>query len=450
MQAEGAWNEDGKGLTIYDVKPTKEGRSDWKDAIDFYHRYPEDIKLFQELGLNSYRFSISWARVLPEGEGRINEQGLDFYEKVVDELLANGIEPIICVYHFDLPLALSEKYGGWHNKGMLGAWKQLVHALVDRLGHKVKYWLPFNEQNGMYFGMEIVTPTLAGLDENRKDKLAVAVWHNCNVAGAYLRKYVKQVNPHAINGGMVNYSPYYAEDCDPEAVLKAKTASEICNYGTLDVMVQGKYSPLMHNGWKAYGIEPEITPEELDLMKDNPVDFIGFSYYVSRVVKAGTTMDVRPTTVNHYVLSMLGQGMEKNPYLQQSEWGWTVDALGLRIAMNEIFSRYGLPLLIMECGIGVKESLNAEMTVEDEYRIEYFREHIQSMKRAMEVDGVDCFGFLTWGPIDILSSQGEMKKRYGFIYVNRDEVNLLDMARYKKRSFDWFSKVIQSNGTIMT
>lgn len=448
MQTEGAWDLDGRGPSVYDVRTIKPEHSDWKTGIDFYHTYKEDIKLFKELGLKSYRFSISWSRVLPEGEGEINEKGLDFYNRVIDEFLANGIEPIICVYHFDLPLALKEKYGGWHNKGLLEAWKQLVNILVDRFGKKVKYWIPFNEQNALYFGLDVISPEYKNLSENEKDKISFEVWHNGNVAGAYLRKVLKSANPDAQAGGMIAYAPVYPQDSNPQAVLNASILNDGFNHATLEVMVRGEYPKFLIKAWGE--ISPTILDDELELIKENTVDFIGFSYYVSRMINGEKGIDISPSRMSKFIVTMLSGTMEKNPYLKQSEWGWTIDGTGLRLSLKDIYSRYHLPVLIMECGIGVNEQLNDQNTVQDDYRVVYFREHIQAMKDAIDIDGVDCFGFLTWGPIDILSSQGEMKKRYGFIYVNRDETDLLDLKRYKKKSFDWFRKVIDTNGEDLT
>lgn len=444
MQTEGAWNVDGKGPSVYDERPIKEGHSNWKDGIDFYHTYKEDIKLFKELGLNSYRFSISWARVLPEGENDVNKKGLQFYHQMIDELINHGIEPIICIYHFDLPQALREKYGGWQNKELLQAWKELVDVLVSNFGSKVKYWIPFNEQNITLIGLDFFNPEFKNLTDIEKNKLSFDIWHNCNVAGAYLRKVLKHNNINAQAGGMINYSTIYAEDSHPQAVLNAATLNDALNHATLEVMVHGRYPKFITNAWT--GIEPEILADELELIRDFPVDFIGFSYYVSRVVSAKQVLKPLPTDLSQFVMSMMTGDMEKNPYLEQSEWGWTIDDIGLRIALKDLESRYHLPIFIMECGIGVKEQLNESNTVDDTYRMEYFSKHIQAVNQAVSEDGVDCIGFLTWGPIDILSSQGEMKKRYGFIYVNRDETDLLDMKRYKKKSFSWFRKVIDSNG----
>mgnify|MGYP001016200596 CR=1 FL=1 len=447
MQTEGAWDLDGRGPSIYDVRKIKANYSDWKVGIDFYHTYKEDIQLFKHLGLKAYRFSISWSRILPQGEGAVNEPGLAFYERVIDELIANGIEPMICVYHFDLPLALYETYGGWQSKQTLKAWKQLIDILVQRFSSKVKYWIPFNEQNVSYCGIDLISPELGPLSDEEKDKLSLEIWHNTNVAGAYLRQQLRFGNPKALSGGMINYSAIYPEDSNPKAVLNASLLSDGVNHASLEVMARGQYPNFITSAWK--GIEPTILAGELELIQEYPVDFIGFSYYVSRVADSSRNQGVLPSQLSWFVERIITGEIEKNPYLESSEWGWTIDSTGLRLALKDIYYRYHLPVMIMESGIGVKEHLNEEKTIDDEYRIEYFRAHIQTLKDAVNYDGVECLGFLTWAPIDILSSKGEMKKRYGFIYANREEKDLLDLRRYKKASFAWFRKVIDSNGEIL-
>ncbi|MDQ0360430.1 glycoside hydrolase family 1 protein [Breznakia pachnodae] len=447
MQTEGAWNEDGKGESNYDARVIKDGHSDWKTAIDFYHRYKEDIKLFSEMGMTSYRFSISWARVLPFGDEEVNEKGLDFYEDVVDELIANGIEPIVCMHHFDVPNKLVQDHGGWWSKEFIESFKRLTIAVVDRLGKKVKYWFPINEQNAMMFSSALFPSSdLAQNDVKGRDRRSTQSIHNAQVAGAFLRKYVKEVNPDAQVGGMISYAPFYPVDCNPVTINKAKRIQEAFNFLTLDPMVLGEYSSETLASWKRYDIMPDMSDDELELLKNNTSDYIGFSYYSSRLVSDQSADDNNPTEMENIMITMMSNKMEKNPYLEQSEWSWTIDEVGLRTSLNDIYRRYKKPIIILECGLGVEETLNDENTVEDDYRIEYLRNHINETKKAVEIDGVDCFGFLTWGPIDILSSQAEMRKRYGFIYVNRGETDLKDLNRYKKKSFSWFQNVIASNG----
>jgi len=453
MQTEGAHDEGGRGLSDYDVRPVKTGHSDWKVAIDFYHRYKEDIKLFSELGLNSYRFSICWSRVIPDGEGDVNEEGLQFYEDVIDEMIANGIEPFICVNHFELPLALVEKYGGWQHRGMVEAWKKFTKVLVDRFAHKVKYWVPFNEQNVFQaLGSPIVIKALSGEkyevdDIHASDQIATAVVHNTHLASAWLRKYLNECGHDVHKGGMVTYPPTYPLDCHPEAIYRAKKLEEVFSHFTIEVMVRGAYSSEYVSNLKKYGLTIPWQPGDKELLKENTADFLAFSYYATAVASKDVGEDTNPFTMTKSLLGMaVGSSDMANPYLKATEWGWTIDPMGLRTALTTLYRRYQIPIIILECGIGVEEEIDENLTVEDDYRISYFQEHIASMKKAVEEDGVDLRGFLTWGPIDILSSQAEMRKRYGFIFVNRTDDDLRDLNRYKKKSFPWFRKVIDSNG----
>ena len=347
MQTEGAWNIDGKGPSNYDVRKIKPGFSDWKMAIDFYHHYKEDINLFAEMGFNTYRFSISWSRILPTGGEEVNQQGLDFYENIVDEMLLKGIEPIICMHHFDVPLELVEKYGGWWSKEFIESFKRLTTAVVDRLGKKVKYWFPINEQNAIMFSSFMFPTTdLASNDMKGRDQRSTQSVHNAHVAGAFLRYYVKRVNPNAQVGGMVCYSPFYPNDCNPVTIHKAKRIQEMFILSTLDVIVEGHYSNETLKTWERYDIMPKMTEEELTLIKDNPAEFIGFSYYCSRLVNESTSEDTNPEELMKLLTSMMSNNMEKNPYLKQSEWSWTIDEIGFRIALNDIYRRYKKPIII--------------------------------------------------------------------------------------------------------
>ena len=442
MQTEGAWNEDGKGMSIYDVMPTR--YSDWKVAIDFYHRYKEDIDLFAEMGFNCYRFSISWSRVIPEGEGAVNEKGLEFYDKVIDYMLEKGIEPMVCLYHFDTPLALVKKYGGWESREMAEAFIHYAEVVVKRFAGRVKYFLPSNEQNAAVLvaafpmfsgGGDPGSPEEIVLKQNR-------ILHHMMLASAGTARAVHTYAPGAQCGGMVNYTAFYPYTCKPEDVQATKTAQRIYEGRVLDTFATGVYPQDLLAEWENNGNGPEIRPEDLDLIRENRMDFVAMSYYVSSVIE--------DTGVPYSALSMLaamaGGKALKNPYLTESEWGWTIDPIGLRIAVTEVYRQTRLPVYVIECGLGVHEEADENGYIEDDYRISYFRDHIQELKNAVDIDGADVRSFLTWGPIDILSSQGEMAKRYGFIYVDRTDDDLRDLKRSKKKSFDWFKRVIASNG----
>ncbi len=438
MQAEGAWDEGGKGLTTYDAKGTTKFGSDWKVAIDFYHRYKEDIALFAEMGFTAYRFSLSWARILPDGEGEINEEGLRFYENVIDELLRCHIEPVVCLYHFDMPLALQEKYGGWIGRETLEGYKKYVETVIRRFGTKVKYYIPINEQNAAFLVELLQLPPDTPAEE--RSRLQAVIVHHMFLASASVRHLARNYAPHAKVGGMVNFTPVYPATCRPEDILAAQRAARSYNYQALDVFAHGEYPSDLLKEWDMAGITPPMQQEDLAYLRQAKMDFLAHSYYMSITMKGDESSN------GISVFMRLIQNPPKNEYLQQTEWGWSIDPVGFRLTVKEIYERYRLPVFTMECGIGVDESLNAQNTIEDDYRINYFHEHLKQLKLAVSEDGVDMMGFLTWGPIDILSSQCEMKKRYGFIYVNRTDTDLKDLARYKKKSYDWFKKVIASNG----
>lgn len=438
MQTEGAWNEGGKGPTVYDVITNKCG-SDWKVAIDFYHRYKEDIALFEGMGFNAYRFSVSWARIIPDGDGEINEEGLRFYENIIDEMLAHGIEPVVCLYHFDMPLALQEKYNGWVGRETLSGFKKYAEAIIKRFGERVKYYIPFNEQNACAAIAQMRLPKDTAHAE--RAKIGAAVYHHQFMASAAVWHLAREYSPDAKVGGMVNFSPAYPETCKPEDILAAQQANRIYNFEALDVFSSGEYPPDLLERWRMQGAAPPILEGDLEYLSKAKMDFIAHSYYQSIIVNG----DKKIKSIEDLLLLAFSDPI-KNPYLSASEWGWTIDPVGLRLSVKEIYDRYHLPVFTIECGIGVDEKLNEENTVEDDYRVEYFREHIEQLKLAVSEDGVDLMGFLTWGPIDILSSQGEMRKRYGFIYVNRTDTEILDLNRYKKKSYNWFGKVIASNG----
>lgn len=432
FQTEGAWNEGGKGLSIVDARPVKEGHSDWKVAVDFYHRYKEDIALFKELGFNAYRTSISWSRIFPDGEGEPNEEGLKFYDDLFDELLANGIQPIITLYHFDLPLALAKKYNGFASRKVVDLFEKYARTVFERYRDKVKYWFTFNEHN-----LYLMQPGLLGvtLDGKNDEALRFQAVHHTFIAHAKATKALHEIIPDGKMAGMIAYNTVYPYSCKPEDVLATVKVKELTIDFYFDVFVNGEYPSYITSELDRKGINV-FEEGDVQLLKENTVDFLSISYYQSKTVKAVEESDL--------ILAVL-DGITQNPHLPATEWDWTIDPIGLRVALKDLYARYQMPILISENGYGAKEELNENNTVEDDYRIDYLRNHIKQMKLAME-EGVEVFGFLNWGSTDILSSQGEMKKRYGFIYVNRGEKDLKDLKRYKKKSFYWFQKVIASNG----
>lgn len=455
-QCEGGYNKGGRGLANVDVVPTGEDRFpiitgkqkmfDFddehfypaKEAIGMYYHYKEDIALFGEMGFKTYRLSIAWTRIFPMGdEAEPNEEGLQFYENLFKECHKYGIEPLVTITHFDCPMHLIEQYGGWRSRKMIGFYENLCKAIFNRYKGLVKYWLTFNEIN-----MILHAPFMgAGLyfeEGENEEQVKYQAAHHELVASAIATRIAHEVDPENQVGCMLAAGHYYPYSCKPEDVFKAQEADRE-SYFFIDVQSRGKYPAYALKKLEREGITIQMEDEDLKLLKENTVDFISFSYYSSRVVS--TDPKVNETTSGNIFASV------KNPYLEASEWGWQIDPLGLRTTMNSLYDRYQKPLFIVENGLGAVDTPDENNYVSDDYRIEYMAAHIQAMKDAVELDGVDLIGYTSWGCIDLVSaSTGEMKKRYGFIYVDRDNEGKGTLSRYKKKSFNWYKKVIANNG----
>ena len=461
-QCEGAYNISGRGLANVDVIPHGEKRNiimrghyaiheiDEKynfpalEAIDFYHRYKEDIALFAEMGFKVFRMSIAWTRIFPNGdELEPNEDGLKFYEDVFKECKKYGINPLVTITHFDCPMYLVKEYKKWKNKKLIEFYKRLVTVLFTRYKDLVKYWITFNEIN-MILHLPFMGAGLEfdeGEDETKAKYISA---HNELIASAWATKIAHDINPDNMVGCMVAAGEYYPYCSKPEDIFLAKE-KEHENLMFIDVQARGYYPNYAKKMFERMNIDLGMTEGDEKILRENTVDFISFSYYSSRCVT--TREDVTETVGNAF------KGT-RNPYVKASEWGWQIDPLGLRTTMNTLYDRYQKPLFIVENGLGAKDELikdaNGEFTVEDDYRIEYIREHIKAFKDAVEIDGVDLLGYTTWGCIDLVSaSTGEMSKRYGFIYVDKDDKGNGTLDRYKKKSFYWYKKVIESNGEIL-
>ena len=455
-QCEGGYDEGGRGLANVDVVPIGKDRFPVitgkkkmfefdedhfypaKIAIDMYHRYKEDIALFAEMGFKTYRMSIAWSRIFPmEDEKEPNEAGLKFYEDVFKECQKHGIEPLVTITHFDCPMHLIKEYGAWRSRELVGFYENLCRVIFNRYKGLVKYWLTFNEIN-----MILHAPFMgAGLyfekGEN-EEQIKYQAAHHELVASAIATKIAHEVDPENKVGCMLAAGAYYPYTCNPEDVW-ASRKSDRENYFFIDVQSRGEYPAYALKEMERNGIQIEMEPGDAALLKEHTVDFISFSYYSSRV--STTDNELLEQTAGNIFASV------KNPYLQASEWGWQIDPLGLRITMNDIYDRYQKPLFIVENGLGAVDTPDENGYVEDDYRIDYLAAHIQAMKDAVELDGVDLLGYTTWGCIDLVSAgTGEMKKRYGFIYVDRDNQGNGTLARSKKKSFNWYKKVIDSNG----
>ena len=456
-QYEGAYDMDGKGLSVQDVTPkggipanagdlnpliTDRPTADnlKLEGIDFYHRYKEDIALFAEMGFKVYRTSIAWSRIFPNGdETEPNEAGLKFYDDLFDELAKYNIEPLVTLSHYETPLHLARQYNGWANRDLIGFYERYVRTVFTRYKDKVNYWLTFNEINSVlhapFMSGGIATP----VEELSKQDLYQAVHHEL-VASALATKIGHEINPDFKIGCMLLAMPTYPMTPKPEDVLAAREF-ENQNYLFSDIHARGKYPAYMNRFFKENGIKIQFAPGDKELMSEHTVDFVSFSYYMS-VVAAHD-----PESYSSGRGNVLG-GLQ-NPYLTASEWGWQVDPIGLRLVLNAFYDRYQLPLFIVENGLGAKDVLvdgPDGPTVEDDYRIDYLKRHLQQVGEAIE-DGVELWGYTTWGCIDLVSaSTAQMSKRYGFIYVDRNDDGTGTLARYKKKSFDWYKEVIATNG----
>ncbi|MGL5977678.1 MAG: 6-phospho-beta-glucosidase [Erysipelotrichaceae bacterium] len=461
-QCEGAYNVDGRGLANVDVCPHGSERGavlrglrkmtsveeglyyPALQGIDFYHHYKEDIALFAQMGFKTFRLSIAWSRIFPKGdETTPNEAGLVFYENVFKECQKYGIEPLVTITHFDCPMHLIEAYGGWKNRELIGFYKNLVTVLATRYKGLVKYWLTFNEIN-MILHLPFMGAGLLIEDEKTATQEMYTAAHHELVASSWATKILHEIDPKNMVGCMMAAGDYYPYACKPEDVFAAMGKNRD-NLMFIDVQARGYYPNYALKFFEREGIDLAMSEEDEMILRDHTVDFISFSYYSSRCIS--TDPSVGETIGNAF------KGT-KNPNLASSQWGWQIDPLGLRITMNTLYDRYQKPLFIVENGLGAKDSLvadgNGSFTVKDDYRIDYLRQHIQEMKAAVELDGVDLLGYTPWGCIDLVSaSTGEMDKRYGFIYVDRQNDGTGSMTRYKKASFDWYQTVIASNGEIL-
>ncbi|HCO71277.1 MAG TPA: 6-phospho-beta-glucosidase [Enterococcus sp.] len=445
-QVEGAYNEDGKGLSVQDTKEITPGTTDFKVASDHYHRYKEDIALFSELGFKAYRFSVAWTRIFPNGDGEINEKGIEFYSNLIDECLAFNIEPIVTMYHFDLPDQLNQK-GGWSNPYTSEAFVNYAKVLFERLGDKVNYWLTINEQNMMILHGAAIGTVNKKVSNVKKDLYQQN--HYMLLAQARVMKMCHQLCPHAKIGPAPNISEVYPETSNPKDFLAAQNLNSIRNWLYLDVAVYGRYDPLALAYLKDRGLAPEITDEDLEILKEGKPDFIAFNYYNTSTVAYSSMEDavVGPEDGDQQI--ELGEkGVYKavyNSYLKRTNFNWEIDPDGFRATLRSVYQRYGLPIIITENGLGEYDELTEENKIKDQYRIEYLRDEIRAMKLAIS-DGVEVFGFCPWSAIDLVSTHSGIRKRYGFIYVDRDEFDLKNLTRIKKDSFTWYQNVIRTNG----
>lgn len=449
-QCEGAWQEDGKGISTADclTAGTKDTKRQYTngviegfyypnhDGIDFYHRYKEDIALFAQMGFRCFRTSIAWSRIYPKGDDPVpNEAGLAFYDALFDECHKYGIEPVVTISHYETPYALVTKYGSWRNREMIGLFERYCDTVFRRYKGKVKYWMTFNEINSVALFPHIPTGIRLDAQEN-KVAVTMQAAHYQMVASARAVSLGHQIDPDNRIGMMMLYPTTYAATCKPEDQIAMMKALDR-HYYFSDVQVRGYYPPKAKKYLEQHQTVLDITQQDMEELKNGTVDYIGISYYDSHTASADP--DVVQAAGNSFGGS--------NPYLKTTDWGWPVDAVGLRVALNNLYDRYQKPIFIVENGLGAADTVEEDGTIRDDYRIAYIRAHIEQMKLAVEEDGVDLIGYTLWGCIDLISmGTGEMKKRYGLIYVDRDNEGHGTLARKKKKSFDWYSEVIRSNG----
>ena len=448
-QCEGAYDEDGKGLSIQDVLPhgfgviTEKPTSDnlKLNGIDYYHRFREDIALFAEMGFKVYRFSIAWSRIFPTGEeDQPNEAGLRFYDQVIEECLAHNIEPLVTISHYETPLALAKKYNGWTSRKLIELYLKYCEVLFKRYRGKVKYWITFNEINSIIHQPFMSGAILTPKEDLSQQDLYQAVHHEL-VASAKAVALAHSIDPTFMVGSMILGVTIYPLTPNPNDVIRVM---ELDNetYLFSDVQALGGYPYYAQSVFDNKGVKLEITEDDRQALRQT-VDFVSFSYYSSNCTSADPSQG-EPTGSN------MTPDLKRNPYLNASEWGWLIDPQGLRYTLNRLYSRYHKPLLIAENGLGANDVLVPGgpdgFTVEDDYRIAYTRDHLLEVEKAL-LDGVDVIGYTSWGCIDLIScSTAEIKKRYGFIYVDLQSDGTGSLARYRKKSFDWYRKVISSNG----
>ena len=460
-QYEGAWDVDGKGASISDHctngshTTPKRVTVDFeegtlypsREATDFYHHYKEDIALAAEMGFKIFRMSINWSRIFPTGmELEPNEKGLEFYDKVFDELNKYGIEPLVTISHYEIPYGLVESYNGWYGRECIECFERYCKTIFTRYQNKVKYWLTFNEINsgtmpmGAILSLGCVKGYNGPINEVPDEKqIRFQGLHHQFVASAKVIKYAHENYPQFKMGNMTLFATKYPYTCNPDDILKTQKENRTMNWFVSDVHARGYYPSYMDRFFEENGIDTSYILEgDAEILKEGTIDFYTFSYYMS------TCESDDPEVVSKAAGNLVG-GIA-NPYLKASDWGWQIDPKGLRYTLNEIYDRYQLPMMVVENGLGAYDKLEEDGTIHDSYRIDYLRQHIDQMHEAVK-DGVDLIGYTPWGWIDVVSaSTGEMAKRYGFVYVNKYDDGTGDLGRRKKDSFFWYKKVIASNG----
>ncbi|WP_368277490.1 glycoside hydrolase family 1 protein [Lacticaseibacillus paracasei] len=468
-QAEGAYLQDGSGMAVSDVsffdnKLDRQDLSKHRDittqhiqtamtdaeirrypkrhGIDFYHRYAEDIALCAEMGFKVFRFSIKWSRVFPTGEeSEPNQEALAFYDRIITEIEKYGMTPLVTVSHFEMPLALVNRYNGWADRRVIEMFCRYANSLFTHFGQRVPYWISFNEINGGRFATFKSTGVVEDKSENYLQDCYQAVHHQF-VAAAKITKRLHEVNPDAQMGCMIARFTTYAATSKPDDVLQMLHDDQYDNFFYTDVMVRGKYPGYMNRFFRDHHVKIEWQEEDKALLQQYTADYLSFSYYVSNVSSASP--DKLAATDSNLKKTL------KNPYLESSAWGWQIDPKGLRYTLNNLYDRYQIPLFIVENGLGAEDTVDGAGRIVDTYRIDYLKKHLEQIKEAL-TDGVDLIGYTAWSSLDVVSSgTSEMSKRYGFIYVDLDDEGRGSLKRIRKESFYWYQQVIASNGENLT
>jgi len=445
-QVEGANLIDGKGPSCQDIKKVPEGTSELDVCADQYHRYKEDIALMAEMGFKVYRFSVSWSRLIPEGTGAVNPKGIEYYNNLIDECLKCNIIPLVTMFHFDMPAGL-DKRGGWSKRESIDWFVNFAKVMYENFGDRVKYWLTINEQNVLTLMGDVIGTTMIpeGCTNIRKELYQQN--HHMLVAQAKAMALCHEMIPDAKIGPAPNIALVYPASCKPEDNLAAQNLNAIRNWLYLDMAVYGKYNNLVWSFLEEIDAVPEIQEGDMDILASGKPDFIGFNYYSTATVEA-FNVDSNASDKIDQQKAMDEPGVckgFKNPNLSTTQFGWEIDPDGFRATMREIYSRYRLPLIVTENGIGAYDKLEEDGSIHDPYRIEYLRKHIEQLRIAI-TDGVEMMGYCPWSAVDLISTHEGMVKRYGFIYVDREEFDLKTLDRYRKDSFYWYKKVIATNG----
>ncbi|UOQ48373.1 glycoside hydrolase family 1 protein [Gracilibacillus caseinilyticus] len=466
-QIEGGWDAEGKGPSIWDQFTKIPGKTfegtNGDVAVDHYHRYKEDVALMAEMGLKAYRFSVAWSRILPEGAGEVNEAGLQFYENLIDELRAHQIEPVLTLYHWDIPQALQDKYNGWESRKAIDDFDHYARILFDRFKDKVKYWVSFNEQNvftALGYRWQAHPPNVSDV------KRMFEANHIINLANAKAIQSFRELVPNGQIGPSFGYGPMYSFDCAPDNVLAALNGEEFQNHWWLDVYVHGKYPKVTFKQLDRLGIAPTIEASDEVLLQAARPDFLGVNYYHGGTVRANEIecpiqeneqeLEKDFQATDPYLMKPKDEQAQtpetsmftsvSNPHLETTKWGWEIDPVGIRIALRRLQNRYDLPMMVTENGLGAYDELKADKTIDDDYRIQYLKDHVVELQKAI-TDGVELIGYCAWSFTDLLSWLNGYQKRYGFVYIDRDEKDEQELERIPKKSYYWYKEVIETNGS---